>query len=210
MVPKHPECLNNFNLWMTGQRDGRPNWLDFYSFEERIAKGFQEGDGAVIFIDVGGARGHEVEAIKKKYPTLPGRFLLQDLPDTVAQALPVRGMEAIAHDFFTAQPIKGARAYYLRNILHDWPDDKCQLILSQLASAMMPGYSKILLNELILPDQGCGIIAAQVDITMMACLAATERSERQWHEVVGSAGLKIEKIWTDVQEAESIIELGLK
>lgn len=75
---------------------------------------------------------------------------------------------------------------------------------------MMPGYSKILLNELILPDQGCGIIAAQVDITMMACLAATERSERQWHEVVGSAGLKIEKIWTDVQEAESIIELGLK
>ena len=105
--PKHPECLNNFNLWMTGQRDGRPNWLDFYPFEERIAKGFQEGDGAVIFIDVGGARGHEVEAIKKKYPTLPGRFLLQDLPDTVAQALPVPGMEAIAHDFFTAQPIKG-------------------------------------------------------------------------------------------------------
>ena len=75
---------------------------------------------------------------------------------------------------------------------------------------MTPGYSKILLNELVLPDQGCGIIAAQVDITMMSCLAATERSERQWHQVVGSAGLKIEKIWTDVPESESIIELGLK
>ena len=54
------------------------------------------------------------------------------------------------------------------------------------------------------------MVAAQVDITMMACLAATERSERQWRQVVGSAGLKIEKIWTDVPEAESIIELGLK
>ncbi len=106
--------------------------------------------------------------------------------------------------------LPGARAYYLRNVLHDWPDDKCQLILSQLASAMTPGYSKIILNELVLPDQRCGIIAAQVDITMMACLAATERSERQWHEVADSAGLKIEKIWTDVPEAESIIELTLK
>lgn len=75
---------------------------------------------------------------------------------------------------------------------------------------MTPGYSKIILNELVLPDRGCGMVAAQVDITMMACLAATERSERQWRQVVGSAGLKIEKIWTDVPEAESIIELGLK
>lgn len=75
---------------------------------------------------------------------------------------------------------------------------------------MTPGYSKIILNELVLPDLKCGIIPAQVDITMMACLAATERSERQWHEVVGWAGLKIEKIWTDVPESESILELILK
>ena len=45
-------------------------------------------------------------------------------------------------------------------------------------------------------------------MTMMACVAATERSEKQWHELVGSAGLKIENIWTDVPEAESIIELA--
>lgn len=104
----------------------------------------------------------------------------------------------------------GARAYYLRNVLHDWPDNHSQVILSHLASAMTPGYSKIILNELVLPDQKCGIIPAQVDITMMACLGATERSETQWREVVDSAGLKIEKIYTDVPEAESIIELALK
>lgn len=105
--PKHPEYLNNFNLWMTGQREGRANWLDFFPFEERVSKDFKRGDGAVMLIDVGGARGHEVEAIKTKYPALPGRFLLQDLPDTVQQALPVPGMETVVHDFFTAQPIKG-------------------------------------------------------------------------------------------------------
>lgn len=208
--PKHPEYLNDFNLWMTGQREGRADWLDSFPFDERIVKGFCDRDGEVMLIDVGGARGHEIEAIKKRYPTLPGRLILQDLPDTVAQALTVPGMEVLAHDFFTEQPIKGARVYYLRNVLHDWSDDKCQLILSQLASAMTPGYSKIILNELVLPDQGCSLVAAQLDISMMAELAATERSESHWHTLVGSAGLKIERIWTEVPESESIIELGLK
>lgn len=75
---------------------------------------------------------------------------------------------------------------------------------------MTPGYSKILLNELVIPDIGCGVIAAQLDITMMACLASEERSEKQWQNIVDSVGLKIEKIWTDVPEAESIIELVLE
>lgn len=104
----------------------------------------------------------------------------------------------------------GARVYYLRNILHDWPDDKCQIILSQVATAMTEGYSKILLNELVIPDQGASLVAVQSDITMMACLAAIERSKRQWHELIDAAGLKIEKIWTDVPEAESIMEVILK
>jgi hypothetical protein len=31
-------------------------------------------------------------------------------------------MTAPAHDFFTAQPVKGARAYYFRHVFQDWPD----------------------------------------------------------------------------------------
>ena len=72
---------------------------------------------------------------------------------------------------------------------------------------MKPGYSKIILNELVLPDKGMSLTAAQLDITMMAVLAATERTERQWRELIDSVGLRIEKIWTKVEEEESIIEL---
>ena len=104
---KHPEELNNFNIWMTGQRDGHASWHDFFPFEERVVRGFQKGDGAVLFVDVGGARGHEVEAINKRFPNLPGRFILQDMPHTIEKALPVPGMEAVAHDFFSEQPVKG-------------------------------------------------------------------------------------------------------
>ena len=72
---------------------------------------------------------------------------------------------------------------------------------------MKPGYSKIILNELVLPDKGMSLTAAQLDITMMAALAATERTERQWRELIDPVGLRIEKIWTKVVEEESIIEL---
>ncbi len=40
-----------------------------------------------------------------------------------------------AHDFFTAQPIKNASVYFMRMILHDWPDYKALEILKALRAA---------------------------------------------------------------------------
>ncbi len=95
----------------------------------------------------------------------------------------------------------------MRNILRDWPDDKCLIILSQIKAAMKPGYSKIIVNEIVLPDKGMTLTAAQLDITMMSAMAATERTERQWRAIMDAAGLVIEKIWTKVQQEESIMVL---
>ena len=100
--------------------------------------------------------------------------------------------------------------YYLRNILHDWPDDKCVEILGHIAKALKPGYSKILLNEMVIPNQDAEIIATQVDMIMMACLAACERTESHWRTLIERAGLNIEKIWTDEPGSESVIEIALK
>lgn len=36
----------------------------------------------------------------------------------------VEGVEMMAHDFFTPQPVQNAKYYYLRTVLHDWADDK--------------------------------------------------------------------------------------
>lgn len=43
----------------------------------------------------------------------------------------------------------------------------------------------------------------------MVALGAMERTEKQWRKLFDSVGLKIENIWTDVPEAESIIEVVL-
>ena len=107
-------------------------------------------------------------------------------------------------------PHLGSRVYYLRNVLHDWPDDKSELILSQIAAAMTPGYSMILINELVIPNQGASALATQLDICMMSMFAATERTESQWGKLVDKAGLKLERTWTDVPDAESIMKLVLK
>ena len=103
----------------------------------------------------------------------------------------------------------GARCYYLRNVLHDWPDDECIQILSQIAKAMEPGYSKILLNEMIVPDVGAEIVATQLDMIMMACFASCERTVSHWRQLIEQAGLKMEKIWTEKADSESVIEVIL-
>jgi hypothetical protein len=63
----------------------------------------------VALVDVGGANGHVLHQILNKHPELTGRFVLQDLPDTVEKVprdLNPR-IEVMSHDFFTPQPIKG-------------------------------------------------------------------------------------------------------
>ena len=75
---------------------------------------------------------------------------------------------------------------------------------------MKPGYSKLLLNELVVPDTGAGIVLTELDLTMMCAHGAEERSEGQWRDMLDQAGLKVVKIWTSAQETESIIEAELR
>jgi hypothetical protein len=56
----------------------------------------------------------------------------------------------IAHDFFTAQPSNTVDVFYLRTILHDWPDAQALQILKQLRLAAAPS-TKLLIAENILP-----------------------------------------------------------
>lgn len=74
---------------------------------------------------------------------------------------------------------------------------------------MTPGYSKILINENVVPDRGAHWQATSLDFIMMIDLAAKERTEKQWHSLIESVGLKITKIWTRIDSAESLIECDL-
>ena len=74
---------------------------------------------------------------------------------------------------------------------------------------MTKGYSKILINEFVVPSRGASAFMTHIDINMMSILAAMERTEKQWRELVESAGLKITKIWPTAEDSEAIIEITL-
>jgi demethylsterigmatocystin 6-O-methyltransferase len=81
----------------------------------------------------------------------------------------------------------------MRNILHDYPDEKCLVILANCINAM-DADSRILIDEMVLPNQGVAWQAAQLDLTMMAALGAKERTIEQWYTLLDSAGLKVVEI----------------
>lgn len=197
---------------MSGYRQGKPTWTDanFYPVSENLGRGLKENKDAVLLVDIGGGLGHDLEDFKGKYPQLPGRLILQERPEVIAQITETKqSIEPTVHDFFTPQPVKGAKAYYLHSVLHDWDDETSIKILKQIVSAMEKGYSKLLIHELVVPDAGASWSITSMDWLMMALGAVRERTEKQWHDLLASGGLRIVKVWTYEQGTESLIEAEL-
>lgn len=82
----HPEHASQFNNHMSAYHQGRPSWMDvgFYPVPE-LAIELKEADD-VLLVDVGGSLGHDLSEFQRKWPDMPGRLVLQDLPNVVEQA----------------------------------------------------------------------------------------------------------------------------
>ncbi|KAL8777972.1 MAG: hypothetical protein Q9213_007624 [Squamulea squamosa] len=210
LEPKYADSLQDCNKFMKGRREGSVSWLEFYPFAENtLAKTAVSAD-TVLVVDVGGGLGHGLVEIKEKYPEATGRLILQDHPKTIDQAGNGAGVfEPMAHDFFTPQPIQAPKMFLIRQVLHDWPDLECQKILKNLAAAMRPRYSKLLINEFVVDNVGASDFIVAIDLVMMGMSGGMERTMSQWTTLLASAGLRIEKIWTLNGETESVIEAVL-
>ena len=226
--PRFSDSLQDCNKFMKGRREGSVSWLEFYPFAEVILAKEDADAEAVLVVDVGGGLGHGLVEIKNKFPGSKGRLILQDHPKTIDQAGNGVGIfEPMAHDFFTPQPVQGMtlplfrtgvcnlmnltgpKIFLIRQVLHDWPDHECKKILGNLAAAMQPGYSKILINEFVLADFGASDFITAIDLVMMGMSGGMERTKNQWHSLLASVGLRIEKIWTLDEKTESVIEVVL-
>lgn len=98
----------------------------------------------------------------------------------------------------------------MRSILHDWPDNICREILLNLVPAMKKGYSKILINENVIPPKGAHWMSTGLDIIMMCFYSSRERTEKEWRDLVTSVGLKVVKIWNYDEGHPSLIEVELQ
>ena len=107
LMQKQPGVFKAFNTYMSVQREGRPNFADFFPVERQLIDGLSGAPNAVLFVDVGGGQGQEIVELRRKLPTLPGRTILQDLPEIIQATPKSKDMEATEHNFFEPQPIRG-------------------------------------------------------------------------------------------------------
>lgn len=200
-----PDLFADFSKWMALQRHDQPTWLDVFPLE-RISQAAKTIElSQPVFIDVGGGVGHQCTALVQRMPELSCRVRLQDLQPVVERAIPGTGVETQAYDFWTPQPCLNAAFYYLRNVLHDYPDERCRVLLQQQLPAL--GASSVLLiDEMIVPSVGASRHGVELDIAMMASLAAIERTEGQWADLFRSIGLSVvETFCYDSQTGQSLM-----
>ncbi|KAL2755543.1 hypothetical protein ACRALDRAFT_1076879 [Sodiomyces alcalophilus JCM 7366] len=212
-VQANPPWGQYFNHHMGGYRQGRPSWMDdgFFPVQERLIDGADTSDpDAALLVDIGGSIGHDLDEFRRKHPDAPGRLVLQDLDRVLDQIVDLHPrIERMPYDFHTEQPVKGARAYYMHSVLHDWTDDVCDSILARVTAAMKPGYSKLLINENVIPGTGADWQATALDLVMLSLFTSKERTEADWRRLLGKAGLKIVNIWGKGEGVESLIECEL-
>ncbi|KAJ8120845.1 hypothetical protein ONZ43_g2554 [Nemania bipapillata] len=202
-----PPYLQAFNSYMSAYRAGKPSWLDpgFYPVTERLINGFDPDYSEVFLVDVGGGKGHDLRELMDKYPEIPGKLVLQDRPSVIA-TVTSDAFEASPHDFFTAQPVKYARAYHLHSVLHNWNDDDCVKILRQLRPAMKPGYSRLLINDIVMPRRNPTWPATSMDQLMLVLNAVQERTEADWDKLFKQAGFRLVKVYSYELGQESLVE----
>ncbi|RAH80333.1 S-adenosyl-L-methionine-dependent methyltransferase [Aspergillus japonicus CBS 114.51] len=205
---QHPAEGAVFNNVMGSVMAKQAGMLDIIPYD-RLADDQPDESGTPLLVDVGGNVGHDMNKFLGKKPGLAGRLVLQDRPEVVRQAICPAEVRAMAHDFFTPQPVKGARAYYLHGVLHDWSDALARQILEHLRDAMTPGYSTLLIHDHVIPAVGAHPQATGYDHTMMVLVSAFERTEGMWQDLLASVGLRVVKIWSSPLATQSVIEAKL-
>lgn len=198
-----------FASFMGAMRAGEKPWFDKYPIGEKLRVVSADD---VLLVDIGGSKGHDLLAFarRKKDLGLIGRLILQDRPEVLSQVPPdTEELDAQVYDFFTPQPVLGARAYLLKQVLHDWSDQECVNILGRVRDAMEEGYSRLLIHEMVVPDRGCRPRVAALDIVMLAVVdGGRERTESEWRALIGEVeGLKIEHIWTLGDGVDSVVDV---
>lgn len=226
------EHKQNFDDYMAARRVGTQlQWFDIFPAETLIDDKPLRDSNEVLVCDVGGGQGHEIAKFHERFPDKVGRLVLEDLARSFQGVKLPAKIEMVAHDFFQPQPVKGqykwpvkaydwidisvdnnhsigARIYYMRQIIHDWPDDECREILAQITQAMNKD-SRLLIDDYVMPATGADFRTIHMDITMMLYQRSEERTERRFRNLLESAGLEVVHIWTPPTSFESIIETRL-
>jgi hypothetical protein len=124
----------------------------------------------------------------------------------------------LPHSFFQDQPqeVADADVFFLRHILHDWPDAECLTILRNLTKCLKPS-AKIILAEQLMPAVGEVPMSTErvmraLDMQMMVQFGSTERTLEDWKDLFRRADhrLILKGVTKPAGSADSFLELQMQ
>ncbi|OQE34338.1 hypothetical protein PENCOP_c021G07791 [Penicillium coprophilum] len=196
----------HLNDYLGGYNLGRPWWIDpsVYPVKERLIDGADISPDAPFLVDIGGNVGHDLERFRSRFPNTPGRLILQDLPLMIRQIKDLDpAILRMEYDFHDEQPIKCESPEPTLQPFLSILDD----VFDTIKEAMKPGYSRLLINENVVPQIGAHWETTGLDMMMLTLFSGEERTSTAWYELIERrAGLKIVKIWGAGKGVESVIE----
>src|SRR5690606_24948278 len=102
---QNPAALTRFNDFMEGQRADRPYWADWFPVHDRVRNLPDMSPDRPLLVDIGGGRGHDLLEVRRRFPDVPGKLVLEDLPSVIDEVRDVQDLDAgkidsVPHDFF--------------------------------------------------------------------------------------------------------------
>lgn len=165
--------------------------------------------GVGTLVDIGGGDGGLLAELLGRHPHLRG--VLFELPESVHAAgkrLAAAGLTDRAHlvagNFFETAP-GGGDLYVLARVLHNWTDERAELLLRRVGAAMPTG-ARLLVLEKLLPDTIDTAAKAAIDLLMIGLLEGHDRTEGEYLALLDRAGFDVVRVLPPVGSAEGLVE----
>jgi hypothetical protein len=150
-----------------------------------------------VVVDVGGGHGAFIAAILRANPGLRG--VLFDMSHVVEGAAPILEEAGVADrcarvggDFFSP-PLPPGDVYTLRQIIHDWDDERSVAILRNCVQAMAAD-GRVLVIEAIIPPGNEPSRIKYLDLQMLVMTGGRQRTEEEYRQLYAASGLRLTRV----------------
>jgi hypothetical protein len=195
---EHPQEADIFN---------RANHIKAIASHTAVTKVY-DFSGFNSIVDVGGGYGGLLYHILINNPNIKG--IIADLPymeNEVKKQISANNLKGRCEftdcNFFEKIP-DSSDCYILSNILHDWDDGKCGIILRNCYNAMTSN-ARLLIIESIIPGTKEFSISKLLDLEVLVMGGGKERTEMEYRELLNKSGLNLKQI-VNTGESSAVLE----
>lgn len=183
--------------------------------DDGIARAYEFGRFRHV-VDVGGGHGNFVKAVLRSHPCLRGTLFdlkaCLDSIENVSNGVDDR-LTRVAGDFFVSVPADGD-VYTLKNVLHNWPEDRVDQILRTVRAAICAdgnsAHKRVLVVEHLMVEDGesAPSVAPWLDLNFFILVGGRDRTRAEYESLFERAGFSIARL-LPTATGRTIIELAV-